>query len=111
MNKIWDKVYSNDSSLFGDEPSKFALMCHEDFAKHNVKKVLELGCGQARDSLFFASKGLEVYAIDSSKIAIEYLTAKTREMNLDINFKNINSVEGLPFFDNYFDAIYSHNVL
>lgn len=29
-------------------------------------------------------------------------------MNLDINFKNINSVEGLPFFDNYFDAIYSH---
>ena len=108
MNKIRDKVYSNDSSFFGDEPSKFALMCHEDFAKHIVKKVLELGCGQARDSLFFASKGLEVYAIDSSKIAIEYLTAKTREMNLDINFKNINSVEGLPFFDNYFDAIYSH---
>ena len=29
-------------------------------------------------------------------------------MNLDINFKNINSVEGLPFFHNYFDAIYSH---
>jgi 2-polyprenyl-3-methyl-5-hydroxy-6-metoxy-1,4-benzoquinol methylase len=108
MNNIWNKVYSNDSSFFGDEPSKFALMCHEGFAKHNVKKVLELGCGQARDSLFFASKGLEVYAIDSSKIAIEYLTAKTREMNLDINFKNINSVEGLPFFDNYFDAIYSH---
>ena len=49
MNKIWDKVYSNDSSFFGDEPSKFALMCHEDFAKHNVKKVLELGCGQGRD--------------------------------------------------------------
>ena len=108
MNIIRDKVYSNDSSFFGDEPSKFALMCHEDFAKHIVKKVLELGCGQARDSLFFASKGLEVYSIDSSKIAIEYLTAKTREMNLDINFKNINSVEGLPFFDNYFDAIYSH---
>ena len=72
-------------------------MCHEDFAKHIVKKVLELGCGQARDSLFFASKGLEVYAIDSSKIAIEYLTAKTREMNLNIYCKNINSVEGLPF--------------
>src|SRR5687768_1108525 len=83
-------------------------MCHEDFAKHNVKKVSELDCGQARDSLFFASKGLEVYAIDSSKIAIEYLTAKTREINLDINFKNVNAVEGMPFFDNYFDAIYSH---
>ena len=29
-------------------------------------------------------------------------------MNLDINFRNINAVECLPFFDNYFDAIYSH---
>jgi 2-polyprenyl-3-methyl-5-hydroxy-6-metoxy-1,4-benzoquinol methylase len=98
VNKIWDKVYSNDSSFFGDEPSKFAFMCHEDFAKHVVKKVLELGCGQARDSLFFASKGLEVYAIDSSNIAIEYLTAKTREMNLDINFKNNKSSRTPTFF-------------
>ncbi len=56
---------------------------------------------------FFASKGSEVYAIDSSKIAIEYLTAKTKEINLDINFKNINAVERLHFLDNYFDAMYS----
>ncbi len=108
MNPIWDKVYSNDSSFFGDEPSKFALMCDEYFVKHNVQKVLELGCGQGRDSLFFASKGLEVYAIDSSKVAMETLTTKTKELNLDINLKNINAREGLPFPDNYFDAIYSH---
>ena len=108
MNPIWDKVYSNDSSFFGDEPSKFALMCDEDFVKHKVQKVLELGCGQGRDSLFFASKGLKVYAIDSSKVAMENLTTKTKELNLDINLKNINAGEGLPFPDNYFDAIYSH---
>ena len=78
MNPIWDKVYSNDSSFFGDEPSKFALMCNEDFVKHKDQKVLELGCGQGRDSLFFASKGLEVYAIDSSKVTMENLTTKTK---------------------------------
>jgi hypothetical protein len=38
MNKIWDKVYSNDSLFFGNEPSKFALMCYEGFVKHKVKK-------------------------------------------------------------------------
>ena len=37
-------VYSNDSSFFGDGPSKFALMCDENFVKHKVQKVLELGC-------------------------------------------------------------------
>ena len=104
---MWDKVYSNDSSFFGDEPSKFALMCYEDF-KHKVKKILELGCGQGRDSIFFASKGLEVSAIDSSKVAIENLTAKTKEISLNLYLKNINAVKGLPFHNNHFDAIYSH---
>jgi ubiquinone/menaquinone biosynthesis C-methylase UbiE len=108
VNNIWNKVYSNDSSFFGDEPSKFALMCYEDFVKHKVKKILELGCGQGRDALFFASKGLEVYAIDSSAVAIENLRIKTKELNLDINLKNINALEGLPFSNDYFDAVYSH---
>jgi SAM-dependent methyltransferase len=108
MNNIWNKVYSDDSSFFGDQPSNFALMCYEEFVKHKVQKILELGCGQGRDSLFFASTGLDVHAIDSSKIAIENLTAKTKAINLDTNLKNINAVEGLPFPDNYFDVIYSH---
>ena len=109
MNNIWNKVYSNDSSFFGDQPSKFVLIFYENFIKKNkVKKVLELGCGQGRDSLFFASKGLDVHAIDSSKVAIENLIAKTKELNLDIDLKNINAVEGLPFSTGYFDAVYSH---
>jgi SAM-dependent methyltransferase len=108
MNNIWNKVYSNDSSFFGDQPSKFALIFYENFIKNKIKKVLELGCGQGRDSLFFASKGLYVHAIDSSKVAIENLTTKTKELNLDINLRYINAVEGLPFSNGYFDAVYSH---
>jgi SAM-dependent methyltransferase len=108
MNNIWNNVYSNNSSFFGDEPSKFALICYEEFIKHKVQKVLELGCGQGRDSLFFASKGLEGYAIDSSKIAIENLRTKAIEINLKVNLKNISALEGLPFSNDYFDAVYSH---
>jgi 2-polyprenyl-3-methyl-5-hydroxy-6-metoxy-1,4-benzoquinol methylase len=47
-----------------------------------LKKVVELGCGQGRDSLFFASKGLEVYAIDSPNIAIENLRIKAKGLIL-----------------------------
>jgi SAM-dependent methyltransferase len=108
VNNIWNKVYSNDSSFFGEKPSKFALMCYEKFVKNKVQKVLELGCGQGRDTVFFASKKLDVYAIDSSKVAIDNLTAKTKELNLDINLKYINIIERLPFLDSHFDAIYSH---
>ena len=108
MNNIWNNVYSADPSFFGDEPSKFALMCYEDFVMHKVQKVLELGCGQGRDSLFFASQGLEVYTIDSSKVAIENLRIKAKGLNLDIKLKNIDAVKGLPFSNNHFDAVYSH---
>ena len=50
----------------------------------------------------------KVYSIDSSKIAIENLISKVKGQNLIINLRNINAVEGLPFPNNHFDAIYSH---
>jgi SAM-dependent methyltransferase len=83
-------------------------MCYEEFVKHKVKSILELGCGQGRDSLFFASKGLEVYAIDSSKIAIENLSSKSKEKNFSLTLKIIDAIQGLPFPNSYFDAVYSH---
>lgn len=43
---------------------------------------MELRCSQDRDSIF-ASQDLKVYAIDSSKVAIETLTSKPKELNLD----------------------------
>jgi hypothetical protein len=42
MNNIWNNVYSTDSSFFGNEPSKSALICYEEFIKHKLKKILEL---------------------------------------------------------------------
>jgi hypothetical protein len=77
MTDVWDKVYSGDESFFGENPSHFALMSCSDFNKHRVKKLLELGCGQGRDTFFFASNDLDVHALDSSSIAIENLYEKT----------------------------------
>ena len=74
MSDIWNKVYANDASFFGDNPSNFGLECYEEFKKHGVKKILELGCGQGRDALFFASNGLDVVTIDSSQVAINVLS-------------------------------------
>ena len=77
MNEVWNRVYSDDSSFFGDDPSNFGLNCYEEFKKHGIKKILELGCGQGRDTIFFASNGIDVIAIDSSKVAIDALSKTT----------------------------------
>jgi 2-polyprenyl-3-methyl-5-hydroxy-6-metoxy-1,4-benzoquinol methylase len=37
---------------------------------NNVRKVLDLGAGHGRDSILFASNGIEVEALDYSAIAV-----------------------------------------
>jgi len=50
--------------------------------KNNVKKILELGCGPGRDTVSFASKGIEVSALDYSNVAIDGLIKLAKEKNL-----------------------------
>ena len=79
MSNTWDRAYESDSSFFGEEPSNFALLCFKDMKAKKVKRLLEIGAGHGRDSLFFASNGIEVYALDYSRIGIEILNKKSRE--------------------------------
>jgi ubiquinone/menaquinone biosynthesis C-methylase UbiE len=70
--------------------------------------MLELGCGQGRDTISFASKGINIVAIDSSQAAINTLFKITTEKNLSITTMIHNPLEGIPFDNSYFDAVYSH---
>jgi len=72
------------------------------------KNLLELGCGQGRDCLFFASKGINVTALDSSNIAIDQLSKRAKDMRLEITTSTYDISQKLPFDDNTFDVVYSH---
>jgi hypothetical protein len=72
MEGIWDRVYSEDSSFFGEGPSEFAKKCNEYFIQKKVKKTLDLGVSR-EGTLFFSLNDFDVYAADSSSIAIDRL--------------------------------------
>ena len=84
MSSFWDRLFQTDNSFFGEEPSNFALSCYNEYMKkkNHVKKLLELGCGQERDTLFFASKDIDVTALDYSSVAIDGLIKHAKERNL-----------------------------
>ena len=113
MSSFWDKIYQSDNSFFGGEPSNFALSCYNEYMKkeRHVKKILELGCGQGRDTLFFASKDIDVSALDFSSIAVEELIKHAKERNL---LSNIHTSifdprnKPIPFSNDEFEAVYSH---
>ncbi len=82
MSGIWDRVYQSDNTFFGEEPSNFATLCFDHMKSNNVKNVLEIGAGHGRESLFFASNGLEVEALDYSSMGIEIINKKANEKKL-----------------------------
>jgi len=44
-----------------------------------------LGCGQGKDSLFLASIGYHVTAVDSSKVGVEQMVNKSKSQGFEIN--------------------------
>jgi SAM-dependent methyltransferase len=108
MSEVWNKVYKSDNSFFGGEPSNFALLCINHMKTNNVEKVLELGAGHGRDTIFFASNGIEVDALDYSSVAIDILNKIAKNERLSIKSQAFDVKNPLPFADGCFDAVYSH---
>lgn len=54
-------------------------------------KVLELGCGHGRNAIFFAEKGCEVDAVDSSQQALQWAKDEASKRGVNVHFveKNI----------------------
>ncbi|MBW2992014.1 class I SAM-dependent methyltransferase [Candidatus Woesearchaeota archaeon] len=89
----------------GRIPDKNIIDFAEFISKKGVKgKVLDIGCGNGRHSVYFAKKGFEVYGIDVSKNAIEIARWNAKENKVKVNFR-AGSVFSLPYSKDSFDVI------
>ena len=95
MELVYDKYYQKED-YFGKAYSELL-----DFFEKQPKslKILDLGCGQGRDSIPLARMGFEVKGIDNSKVGIDQLNKKAREENLKLKGLIANIYE----YENYKD--------
>ncbi len=80
------------------------------FKGEGITKILELGCGQGRDTIYFAQNDLRVYALDYSQKGLDAISQKARELGLSqfIATQKHDIRNPLPFEDDFFDACFSH---
>lgn len=97
----WNEYYKK--KLADKQPSLFAKYVMKEYF-HSGKKVLELGCGNGRDSLYFADNGMKVTSIDEAESAIYLLKQYSNKEN--VSFIRDNFVETKLFLQK-FDYIYS----
>lgn len=69
--KYWDNYYKENKA--STDASLFALNIFEKYLAGKKGRILELGCGNGRDSRFFISRGYDVTAADASQNAIKRL--------------------------------------
>lgn len=108
----WEKVYKEGNAHWTEDlqPSKFAQDFAQELIDKKKKSILEIGCGNGRDSILFALAGLTVTSIDIVPEAIEIAKENMKKAGVDVDFQTGN-VEKLIFDNNSFDSVFTLSVL
>lgn len=76
-------------------------------------KLLDAGCGEGRNSVYFINQNFQIFGIDSNEVAIQYCRylAKTINPNFDVHRFQVGKLEEIPFHTEAFDAVTCSAVL
>ena len=82
--KFWQKYYRTHRKPSSQSP--FAEFCLDKYIKKD-SWLLELGCGNGRDAVYFASNGINVLGLDLCRQEISYLNRnyKNKKLNSSSN--------------------------
>jgi ubiquinone/menaquinone biosynthesis C-methylase UbiE len=111
LRKGWDRIADNyqrkmripsDNVYWGEfvpAESRLGLL-----GNVKGKRILEIGCGGAQNSIALAKWGAEAYAVDLSRTQILYGTRLARADNVEVNLI-VCDMQKLPFREETFDIV------
>lgn len=108
--EYWDNRYSNETKLWGKEPSKSAKII-VNFLKENefkINNILDIACGYGRDAIYFYDNGFSVKGCDISNIAIDMANLNNKR-NIEFFVNDITQLSDISYPD--FDLIFGNFIL
>jgi len=102
-NGYWNKVY--ETGYIPKNPSQFAAFTLNELSSDELK-IIDIGCGNGRDSSFFGMFGKKVIGLDASPTVIEINKAQNKNKNVDfIEFDFSKDIS--QYFSEKIDVVYA----
>lgn len=106
MTEIWESMFATRRVMWGEAPTRSAVLACDDFAARGARDVLIPGIGYGRNALPFVQRGMSVTGIEISATAIAIARS---ELGLDIPIHH-GSVEAMPFDEREFDGVFCYGL-
>jgi 2-polyprenyl-3-methyl-5-hydroxy-6-metoxy-1,4-benzoquinol methylase len=101
MKDKWNERYNSEEYFFGKEPNDFFKEVIDNI---QPGKALFIGEGEGRNSVYAASLGWDVDAIDVSEVGKQKAEKLSAERNVKINYKISNAFD-FTYLQNTYDAV------
>ena len=93
------------------KPEKSLQKAINLFKKHDVHRILDLGCGSGRHAVLLAKEGLDVHCIDISQKGLDMTKEWLESSGLKADLKQGSCYDKFPYKDQFFDAVVSTQVI
>lgn len=110
QQKFWGKEHKTSRTIpsVADQKPSSSVVYFLNFLKSRrnfPKKVIDIGCGKGRNSIFLVEHNFEVFAVDYIKSAVDYAKSQAVRKGLSdkIHFLIRSIDKKWPFANNYFD--------
>jgi SAM-dependent methyltransferase len=99
----WDERYAQDEWIFGTEPNEFL---RQEAHRIPPGRVLCLGEGEGRNSVFLAEQGYEVVGVDRSQVGLDKAQALAKERGVFVETV-VSSIEDFDLTEGEWEGIVS----
>ena len=107
--RYWTKYYKKHREM--TTPSPFAEYCYNNFFVNTKdSSLLELGCGNGRDSIFFAKNGINVLGLDIVDEEVRYLNKRKLYSNLLFKCADFSEYQKKENYDFVYSRFTIHTI-
>ncbi len=106
MTELWESLFAARRVMWGEEPTRSALLARDHFAARGARDILIPGVGYGRNARPFVESGMCVTGIEVSASAIALARS---ELGLHFPIHH-GPVEEMPFDDGEYDGVFSYGL-